>query len=785
MSQVTSAGDPGLWIVSSIDLVLLETAVLTGLTLFLREFDATQERGRQILSDLAQESTLLRTLIDNLPDSVYAKDRLGRKTLANRADLQFMGVQTESEVLGKTDLEIFPEELATQLYADDQGVIQTGRPLINREECVTDTSRRQRWLLTSKLPLRDREGKIVGLVGIGRDITERKRAEEEIRRLNQALERRARGLAALNRAGQIMSSTLDLSALLERVIEQIKNLLDVEGASVLLRPLEADTADSELVFAGVTGAAAEKLINQRVPTRMGIAGWVMRETQPALVANAQNDPRFYPGIDAASGMTTRSILAVPLIFNSTTLGVVEAVNRTGGTFDQHDLEVLEALTSSAAIAIENARLFFMLNQEKGRLEFLYHLSQHLAESLDMSEVAQRALDGLHAVTGLLRGLVVVRESPTPAGISSGERDLLRPVAVSAYGAESVEALNQRLQLRVGDGLIGWVAAHRQLAVIDDVAQDPRWMLVPGLDEWVRSALSVPLLSGDDLVGVLNIYCERVAFFTEDIRRLVESAAAAVAIAITNARLFSTERQRVTELAHALEQQRELDRLQREFIQNVSHELRTPLALIRGHAEVLESGWMGELAPEQKESVGVIARRSLMLTRLVNDIIGVLEIEQRELIRAPVDLAPLVRAGLAEFRAAAENAGLVLTTEIVPELPPISGDAMALRRVLDNLVSNALKFTPAGGRVTVRLCPGADTLMLEVADTGIGIPADQLEHIFERFYQVDGSATRKYGGMGLGLALVKQVVEAHGGQITVTSEVEAGSTFTVVLPVIKA
>jgi signal transduction histidine kinase len=175
----------------------------------------------------------------------------------------------------------------------------------------------------------------------------------------------------------------------------------------------------------------------------------------------------------------------------------------------------------------------------------------------------------------------------------------------------------------------------------------------------------------------------------------------------------------------------------------------------------------------------------MLTRLVNDIIGVLETEQRELIRAPVDLAPLVRAGLAEFRAAAENAGLVLATEIVPELPPISGDAMALRRVLDNLVSNALKFTPAGGRVTVRLCPGADTLMLEVADTGIGIPADQLEHIFERFYQVDGSATRKYGGMGLGLALVKQVVEAHGGQITVTSEVEAGSTFTVVLPVIKA
>jgi signal transduction histidine kinase len=619
-----------------------------------------------------------------------------------------------------------------------------------------------------------------GIVAV-RTRAEHQRAEERIRRLNRDLERRARGLAALNRAGQIMASTLNLNILLERVMEQIKNLLDAEGASVLLRPSDAEKADSELVFAAVTGTAAEKLINRRVPITAGIAGWAMRERQSVLVADAQNDPRLDHSIDAITGLTTRSLLAMPLISKGSVLGVVEAINNVSGTFDQYDLEVLEALTSSAAIAIENARLFSMLNQEKRRLEFLYHLSQHLVESLDMGEVAQRALDGLRAVAGLLRGLVVVRESPSSAEISGGERDLLRMVAVSGYDAESVEALNQRLQLRVGDGLIGWVAANRQLAVIDNVTQDPRWMVVSGLDEWVRSALSVPLLSGDDLVGVLSIYSEREAFFTEDVRQLVESAAASVAIAIANARLFSTERERVTELARALEQQRELDRLQREFIQNVSHELRTPLALIRGHAEVLESSWLGELQPEQKESISVITRRAQMLGRLVDDIMSILEVERRELKQEPVDLAQLIRTSLADFQPAAQKASLTLSADIAPDLPAVSGDTIALRRALDNLVGNAFKFTPAGGRIAVHLSRSEEAVRLEVADTGIGIPSEHLGRIFERFYQVDGSMTRKYSGVGLGLALVKSIVEAHGGQITVTSQVGVGTTFTILLP----
>ncbi len=336
------------------------------------------------------------------------------------------------------------------------------------------------------------------------------------------------------------------------------------------------------------------------------------------------------------------------------------------------------------------------------------------------------------------------------------------------------------RLRLGEGLSERVAATGEPLVLDDYS---RW---PGHDPCLdglpyRAMLSVPIKWQDQVLGAIGAIDTQPSRFGPEQVETVSLLAAQAAVAIQNARLYATEQQRASALARALEQQRRLDQLQREFIQNVSHELRTPLALIRGHAEILDGGWIGELTSEQKGSIGVIARRSQILTGMVNDIITVLEIEQRELVRAPTEVESLVRACLAEFRAAAEKADLVLTAEIVSGLPPILGDAVALRRVLDNLVGNACKFTPAGGRVTVRLCQSADTLKLEVTDAGIGIPADQLERIFERFYQVDGRATRRYGGMGLGLALAKQIVEAHGGQITVTSEIGVGTTFTVWLP----
>jgi adenylate cyclase len=226
---------------------------------------------------------------------------------------------------------------------------------------------------------------------------------------------------------------------------------------------------------------------------------------------------------------------------------------------------------------------------------------------------------------------------------------------------------------------------------------------------------------------------------------------------------------------------ELDRLKSEFIQNASHELRMPLALILGYAEMLDMGEMGELEPEQREAVGVITRRARMLRDLVEDITFILQAETNLPDPEPVRLDELTLAVVKEFQIAVQEAGLTLRTDIARGLPPVYASPTYMRRVMDNLIGNAIKFTPEGGAITISGWREGDCVALEVSDTGIGIPADKLDHVFERFYQVDGSATRRYGGVGLGLALMKEVVEAYGGRVAVDSEMDVGSTFTAILP----
>jgi signal transduction histidine kinase len=302
----------------------------------------------------------------------------------------------------------------------------------------------------------------------------------------------------------------------------------------------------------------------------------------------------------------------------------------------------------------------------------------------------------------------------------------------------------------------------------------------------RNALSlliVPVMERGEVVGAIGLdSMERREFSDEEIA-LAQSVTAATGQAMETARLYQKLQRRTIELTRALEQRQELARLRSEFIRNVSHELRTPLAIARGHVELLESGVLGELEDEQRQSVDVIARRMRMLSQIMDDFAAIIDIEG-ELQRRPVDLAELMRELLTDrqTRDVVEQSNLTLTIEIAPDVSLVSGDAIQLQRAMSNLLNNAVKFTPGGGQVTVNLQQEGENLVLAVSDTGIGIPGDQFERIFERFYQIDGSTTRRYGGTGLGLALVKEIVELHGGQVTVQSLVDQGSTFTVILPI---
>jgi two-component system phosphate regulon sensor histidine kinase PhoR len=194
--------------------------------------------------------------------------------------------------------------------------------------------------------------------------------------------------------------------------------------------------------------------------------------------------------------------------------------------------------------------------------------------------------------------------------------------------------------------------------------------------------------------------------------------------------------------------------------------------------------MGELLEEQRTALDIVANKAEVLSRLVDDIISMQKVGREQLHIEPVSLADVGHAAVQAAQASALEAGITLYDQIPEGIPPVLGDKQRLGQVFDNLLQNAIKFSHAGDSVTVRMSTDQMVIRTEVEDTGIGIPADQLTRIFDRFYQVDGTTTRRFGGAGLGLAIVKQIVETHNGQVGVRSEPDKGSLFYFTLPVAR-
>jgi signal transduction histidine kinase len=432
--------------------------------------------------------------------------------------------------------------------------------------------------------------------------------------------------------------------------------------------------------------------------------------------------------------------------------------------------IVHDVTERKRAEAERERLLTALKHRSTQLQTAAEVSKSITTILDPEELMNQTVNLIQERFGFYYvGLFLVDEAGQYAVLRAGSGEA---------GRQMLEAGHRLL---VGsESMIGWSVAHAKARIALDVGKEAVRFDNPHLPE-TRSELALPLISHSQCIGALAVQSTEEAAFSEEDIAVLQTMADQLAVAIENARLYAEKQRRTKVLAHALEQQQELERLQSEFIQNVSHELRTPLTIAQGYAEMLDCGELGELQPAQRESVAVIARQVRMLVKMVDDLTTILVAKTQELSPEPVDLVNLVHTLVDDFQVAAERAGLSLAAEVASDVPQVSGDADHLRRVLDNLLYNALKFTPAGGSVTVRLWRNGTNVVLEVTDTGIGIPHDQLERIFERFYQVDGSTTRDYGGTGLGLALVKEIVEAYGGKVSVESKVGRGSTFTVTLP----
>jgi PAS domain S-box-containing protein len=317
--------------------------------------------------------------------------------------------------------------------------------------------------------------------------------------------------------------------------------------------------------------------------------------------------------------------------------------------------------------------------------------------------------------------------------------------------------------------------------IDDVKKDPRYGknspyhgMPPGHVP-VRSYLAVPVVSRTEVWGGLFFGHPEVGVFTERHERIVEGLAAQTAIAMDNARLYElSQRER--------EKAEEANRLKDEFLATISHELRSPLNAILGWTRMLNDKWLDE--EKSARALEAIYRSARAQNQLISDLLdvsriitGKLRIETRM-----VNLIPVIEAAMDVARPAADAKDIRLISTLDPETGPVSGDTNRLQQIVWNLLSNAIKFTPAGGRVSVRLERDGANVKLTISDSGDGIEPEFLPFVFDRFRQFESGPARPTGGLGLGLAIVRHVVELHGGTVNAASRGRGhGATFTVTLP----
>jgi signal transduction histidine kinase len=357
-----------------------------------------------------------------------------------------------------------------------------------------------------------------------------------------------------------------------------------------------------------------------------------------------------------------------------------------------------------------------------------------------------------------------------------------------YAATSAGTRNVTgFEMERGEGIVGLVIETGEPVLVRDVSQHPRFF--KDVDEYsgfrTRNLLCVPLRIRDRIIGAIEV-CNKIGdsgFEQEDLD-FFRFIADPVAVAIENARLH----QRLENAYHQLEK---IEQTKSDFMAVASHELRTPLTVVKLFIDVLSRGKMGSLTPEQAESIGTLQRNIGRLVRITNDLTNMSLINRKKMILRPAPSRPeiLIEEVVSEIAPLAAQRNQSVTVIPGQDLPQIAADREGIHTVLTNLLMNAIRFTPDGGTIEIGASPGKDFVEFLVRDSGIGIPARELEAVFNQIYEVrhhrhhsSGTIEFNSSGMGLGLSIAKGLVEAHGGRIWVRSEEGKGSSFYFTVPV---
>jgi PAS domain S-box-containing protein len=572
-----------------------------------------------------------------------------------------------------------------------------------------------------------------------------------------------------------IGQSIDLERTLKQIVKSAKKALNASNCFLFL--LEERRND----LVGVATSAQDKgFVDLRISMRETVAGaWVVREKQPLSITDLSSDPRACPAL--RDRYHQKSALFVPLIVNDTAIGtIILDDTEKERIFSEGEVRRAQSIANQAGLAIQRARLYQAVKEKVQEVTVLYEVGRALTSTLRPEDVLDQMMRILRESFGYVHCAILLVDE---------DNNELYVKAASGYAGEGVE----NLRLRVGnEGITGWVAATGRPLYVPDVQKDPRY--VPGMKE-VRSEIALPLKIGEKVLGVLNVESTELAAFHERDVRILSSLAAQAAVAIENARLYAEIERKAEELNAACrdleisrqdilrvnERLQEMDRLKSEFLATMSHELRTPLTAIIAYSELLRDERVGDA--KRSEFLEIITEQGNRLLQLITDLLDLSKLEcgKMQLNLEQSDLNEIVLSGVDTIRPTAEKKGVEVVTDLASGLAIVYMDTKRIRQVCWNLLCNAVKFTDSGGRITVASQDSGEELLVKVSDTGIGIKPEDTERIFDRFAQVDSSATRAHGGAGLGLDLVRHFVTLHSGRVWVESEYGRGSTFFFTLP----
>lgn len=580
---------------------------------------------------------------------------------------------------------------------------------------------------------------------------------EKLRELESAAARQQERFLAILEIVRAVGSTLDLDEILKRVIHHVTRLLGCERATLFLIDRDRRELWSKI-------AEGPETLEIRHPLDVGIAGHTARTGEAVNVADAPSDPRFYPEVDRRTGFTTRNVLAVPLRDKAgTVIGVIEALNQVPGAFSGDDQALLGAIAAQTAVAMENARLYGWAVERNRQLSAAQEALRAALLELDVLFAIEKEVSAAQNFPQLLDALIakamalVQVEAGSVLIVEEETGDLYFKGALGEKGEEV-----KRLKLKAGQGIAGAVARAGRSIVANDARTHPAFdpSIARKIGFETRSVLCVPIATAQETIGALEL-CNKTAnrFFNDADERIATLIAAQTARAIAISR-DREEGERWARLA-----------MLGQMISGVLHDLRTPLTIVSGYAQLV----VNETEKKEREaSAHVILRQVDHIDAMVRETLSFARGEREILVRRVYLDKFIDEVGM---YLAKDFEGKSIALKVVDTYRGAARfDEVKIKRAIYNIARNAAEAMPNGGEFTFAVDQEDSKVVFRFTDTGGGIPDEIAPSLFKSF------VTRgKVGGTGLGLAVVKTVVDQHGGDVSFESVPGKGTTFTLRIP----